>query len=278
MLKLIFLTIILYIIIQHLMDDDIQNNPQTNTINIAQNEEPVPLNETIDIDNDSTQNRNGFTSVNPLQLIHPGDTINRDIITESQDPNEPKVMIFDKPNPWSKIIINPLEEYPYEFHIKVKIPSLNDFESWKQVIPNIGFDPRTGELIIPSKDEASALALANLIIINFLGQMSLQNILNKNLIQVSISKAKTYEMVQNKLKEQIMENLYGKQFTSVQTHYEQDLAKKNVENFASTSCSNQGRVDFKSETFSDTFQHFSDDSNNSNAGIEAWDGGDYSYL
>jgi hypothetical protein len=50
---------------------------------------------------------------------------------------------------------------------------------WK-IIPNINFDPRAGELIIPSKDEPSALALANLILINFSGQMSLQNILEKN--------------------------------------------------------------------------------------------------
>jgi hypothetical protein len=192
--------------------------------------------------------------------------------------NEPKIMEFDKPNPWTKIIIVPLEEFPYFFHIKATVPSLNDFENWKQVIPNINFDPRAGELIIPSKDEPSALALANLILINFSGQMSLQNILEKNLIQISIAKAKSYELVQNKLREQIMENLYGKQFNSVETNYEQDLAKKKtVEKFTPPNSSNPGRIDFKSDSFVDTFEHFSNKSNEPK-NIEAWDGNDFSYI
>ena len=43
------------------------------------------------------------------------------------------------------------------------------------VIPNLEFDPRTGEIIIPSKDEPSAIALANLIVINL--QIKLQLII-----------------------------------------------------------------------------------------------------
>jgi hypothetical protein len=51
---------------------------------------------------------------------------------------------------------------------------LNDYQTWKQIILNLDFNP--GELIIPSKDEPSALALANLIVINITGQLSLENI------------------------------------------------------------------------------------------------------
>lgn len=170
--------------------------------------------------------------------------------------NDSKVIDFDKPNPWSKIIIKENEEYPYFFHIKVKIPSLNDFENWKNIVPNIDFIPRSGELIIPSKDEATALALANLIIINLTGQLTIKDIIEKNLIYISIAKARNYDVVQNKLREQIMENLYGTQFNKLETNYTKDLAKQdnNIEKL-------QNEVNNK-------------DSNE----VEAWDGNDFSYI
>ena len=287
MLNLIFLTIILYIIIQHFIEesDDVISEIKKKSNPI------VSLNSLKDNINDTPQNRMGITAINnppkvlseARPLIHLG-TIpvgsNNQIkktFFDNKD-SESKIMVFDKPNPWTKIIIVPLEEYPYFFHIKAKIPSLNDFESWKKVIPNINFDPRAGELIIPSKDEPSALAIINLILINFSGQMSIQNILEKNLIQISIAKAKTHELVQTKLREQIMENLYGKQFNSVQSNYQQDLAKKKTRDpDISQNLSNPDRIDFKSESFSDTFEHFSDNLNESK-NIEAWDGNDFSYL
>ena len=85
-------------------------------------------------------------------------------------------------------------------------------------------------------------------------------------------------MVQNKLREQIMENLYGKQFNSVQTNYQQDLAvKKPVQTLTPPIPSNPDRVDFKNDSFVDTFEHFSDNSKEANS-IEAWDGNDFSYF
>ena len=47
---------------------------------------------------------------------------------------------------------------PYIFFIKIKIPSLNDYENWKTIITNIGFEPKTSNLIIPTKDEETAFA------------------------------------------------------------------------------------------------------------------------
>ncbi len=298
MLKLIFLTIILYIIIQHFIEetDEVLSEIKTESIQ-SKSSQILSQNEMNDNINDTPQNRSGVTGINnppnilsdARPLIHLGTVqesnqivLSKESFTNNQEEtnknNEPKIMTFDKPNPWTKIVIIPLEEFPYFFHIKAKISSLNEFENWKQIIPNINFDPRTGELIIPSKDEPSALALANLILINLSGQLSLENILEKNLIQISISKAKSYEMVQNKLREQIMENLYGKQFNSVQTNYQQDLAKKkSIGNLIHPVSSNSGRVDFKSDTFVDTFEHFSNNSNEIND-IEAWDGNDFSYL
>jgi hypothetical protein len=121
---------------------------------------------------------------------------------------EYKILEFDKPNPWTKIIFDKSQEYYYNFYIKIKIPSLNDYQAWKKIIPNIDFLPKTGELIIPSKDEQSALAIANLIISNLMGYLSMDDIIEKKLIQISISKCKSHEIVQNKIRQQIIDILY----------------------------------------------------------------------
>ena len=272
MLNLVFLSIILYIIIQHLIDDSNEgrqsSTPEiTGTTQIqphnSPNIKPEPLTKTGMIE----------------QIVIPKIIIDARLAQGKQEPfantQENEVINFNKPHPWSKITIVRGDEYPFKFHIKLKIPSLNDFEQWKQIIPNLSFDPRPGELIIPSKDEASALALANLISINFLGQMSLANILEKNLIQISVGKAKGYEVVQNKLREQIMENLHGKQ-TALESSWEQDLAqrdnKKTLLNPATKTS------DLNSKSFSDTFEQYSGKSNDTNDEIEAYDGSDFSYF
>lgn len=114
---------------------------------------------------------------------------------------------FYEPNPWSKIIYKNNEEYPFYFFIKIKIPSLNDYENWKNIINNIEFDPRSGEVIIPTGDEETALSIINLMISNFKGDISINDIVNKDLITISINKAKKYEVVKTKIKEQIRGNV-----------------------------------------------------------------------
>ena len=59
---------------------------------------------------------------------------------------------FNDPNPWTRIVYKYSEEYPYFFYIKVVIPSLNDYQNWKSIIPNLIFNPNSGELIIPTKE------------------------------------------------------------------------------------------------------------------------------
>jgi len=161
-------------------------------------------------------------------------------------PNEYILWTFNEPVPWSQIIYTYGQDFPFKFFIKVKIPSLNDYQTWKQLIPNIDFESRSGELIIPSKNEASALALANLMISTFNGSLKIDDILEKNLIQISVMKAQQFELVRNKLREQLIDALKGKtaSFQPNQTDdndYEQDLAKTShikasnhdVENFNS---------------------------------------------
>jgi uncharacterized membrane protein YhiD involved in acid resistance len=143
--------------------------------------------------------------------------------------NEYIVWVFHEPKPWSQIIYLYNQDFPFKFFIKVKIPSLNDYQSWKEVIPNLDFDAKTGELIIPSKDEASALAVANLILSTFGGQIKLETILEKGLIQISVLKAQQFDLVKNKLREQIIDNLQGKSTSIGNKDYEADLAKNNKE-------------------------------------------------
>jgi len=223
--------------------------------------------------------RAGLTSV----LNVPPSIKNRERFEDFADTKNANVWDFDRPNPWTKIVLNKNSEYPYEFYIKVRIPSLNDLDAWKQVVPNIGFDPRIGALIIPSKDEASALALANLIIINFTGQMTLDNILEKRLIQISVAKAKNHELVQTKLREQINENLRGKSTSNTSNNFEKDLARKSdspikesfEESFEESleSTETYDNVNFQSEEFKDTFQHFSNENE-----PDGYDGADFSYI
>ena len=298
MLRLIFLTIILYIMINDLVDvegkpvkqTDAPTTPPIITTPAAVAETPIPTQTTqpptlqplSSFKSEAKANdRAGLTSV----LNVPPSIRNKERFENFADSGKATktgadVWEFDRPNPWTKIVLNKTNDYPYEFYIKVRIPSLNDLEAWKQIVPNIGFDPRIGAIIIPSKDEASALALANLIVINFTGQMSLDNILEKRLIQISVAKAKNYEVVQTKLREQINENLYGKSTSNTTNNFEKDLARKSdtptKETFDESIDSieeSYDNVNFQSEEFKDTFQHFS----NTNE-PDGYDGGDFSYL
>lgn len=183
-------------------------------------------------------------------------------------------------NPWSKIIKTKDENYPYHFYLKINIPSLNDYTTWLQVIPNLGFDPQSGELIIPSKDEISALAIANLIAINFSGKISLTDILNKNLIPISINKARKHKVVQKKLREQIKEHIYGKTLMKDNTDFEQDLAIKtqtNTDNITNDLTTMVAAPKSQSE-FKDTFRHFTDQPIENNYNIDPYDGNDFSYF
>ena len=167
------------------------------------------------------------------------------------EPNKLIIWVFLEPKPWTQIIYTYNEEFPFRFFLKVRVPGLNDYQAWKQIIPNLDFDSKTGEIIIPSKDEAGALAIGNLIVSNFGGQLSIETILEKNLIPISINKAQQYEMVRTKLRDQISEALQGKPVNS-NNDYEKDLAKQPL-----------------TEKQTESFQN--DDPN-------AYEGGEFSYL
>jgi hypothetical protein len=277
MLKMIFILIIIYIVLKETLDRNKDKKEKVEKIEkkeVKQITDPNTNYFMLDSKSDRKSNKlnqvnEGFTNrLNNNKNIE-NFSKNNNIEHFSKNNNkehftEDRVKEFNKPNPWTKLIVKKGDEYPLHFHIKIKIPSLNDFQTWKQIVPNLNFDPNTGEMIIPSQDEAAALALANLIIINFTGQMTLKDILEKNLIQISVAKAKSHELVQNKLREQIMDNLGNKQNVENFANFSQDLTKNNNTNF-------------QTENFSDTFQHFdaAEKANNFET-VEAFHGNDYS--
>ena len=134
---------------------------------------------------------------------------------------------FKNPEPWSKIVYIPGNEFNYEFSFIAKVPSLDHYQSWKKIIPNIHFNPNTEEITIPSNDEEGALSVANLIINNFKNKISINDIIKKNLINISISKCKKFPIVKKKIKEQINDLINNNDENKFrrEADYEEDLAK-----------------------------------------------------
>jgi len=114
---------------------------------------------------------------------------------------------FVQHKPWSKITLRPGKDFPFIFYLKInKIPS-SKYNEWKDIIPNINFNSNTGNIIIPSRDEEGALSVSNLMLNHFNGKLTLDDIISRNLIPLSVSKAKAVPLVKEKLREQIIETL-----------------------------------------------------------------------
>jgi len=241
-IKIFLISIIIFIIAKQLIDSnkELPKQPITNDepIQIQTQDKPI-FNEPTRIIKEKNNSDNIYTKEVDTQL------------------NEVQAQM-----PWSRVLYNENNEYPYYFYIKLKIPSLNDYEKWKEIIPNIDFNPNTREIVIPSKDEASALAVANLMCMNFSGSITMKEILSKDLIRVSITKAQGHDIVKEKLREQINDTLNGKITVEPQQIKKQRSTMKN-DNKSFT---------LKSENFRDTFEHFDDN-------IGAFDNnGGYSFI
>ncbi len=181
-------------------------------------------------------------------------------------PNEYIHWDFYDPQPWTKIIYKYGNSDPYNFYIKAKIPSLNDYENWKNYLTNINFDPRSGEIIISCQDEETALSIANLLVTNFKGDIKFEEIVNKDLIGISIIKCKKYEVVKNKIKEQIIQNMVVKATNFNDLNKQMESKQKNV----------QVKND---DNESNNYFYYSNANNKKkNNEFDAYDGNEYSFL
>jgi hypothetical protein len=124
--------------------------------------------------------------------------------------NNEDEIIFDEPNPWNKI--------QYFAHINkyyIKINNINEHIEkimlWKSlpVIKSdlIDIDVENNYLILKTNSEEEALVVCNLIINHINNNLTINDIISKNLINYSINKAKRFKLIGIKLTELIKEGI-----------------------------------------------------------------------
>lgn len=146
---------------------------------------------------------------------------------------------FSKPNPWSKIYYNTAND-TVSFGIKHKvIPQIID--EWERILPNIGCNDNL--ILITTKDEETALGIINLVLSTLNNEMTIKDVLDNNLINISVGKIKSHPLVKNKILEQILSKITVKE-------------------------------EFKSEVTAD----LADKSSKSTFGFEAYGGNEYQFI
>ncbi len=129
---------------------------------------------------------------------------------QNEDIKEESEVEFDNPNPWNKI--------QYFTHINkyyIKINKIGDYIEkimvWKSlpIIKNdlIDIDIDNNYLILKTHSEEEALVICNLIINHINNNLTINDIVSKNLINYSINKAKRYKLIGTKLTELIKEGV-----------------------------------------------------------------------
>ena len=127
-----------------------------------------------------------------------------------ENENNEDEIIFDEPNPWNKI--------QYFSHINkyyIKINNINEHIEkiilWKSlpiIKPDlIDIDVENNYLILKTNSEEEALVICNLIINHINNNLTINDIISKNLINYSINKAKRFKLIGTKLTELIKEGI-----------------------------------------------------------------------
>ena len=135
---------------------------------------------------------------------------------------------FVDPNPWTKIYVgNNINKY----YLKIKNINkyLDNIVAWKQLpfirTDMIDVDVENEFLIIKSNNEREALVISNLIISNLNNELTIDDIVAKDLINTSLAKAEKYIIVVNKLREFIKEGL----LTLNKEHFTEEIIKEEEE-------------------------------------------------
>ena len=118
--------------------------------------------------------------------------------------NNHKIINIDDPNPWNKIEVS--DNFKKYF---LKIYNFNDenFIKWKNLIKDLDYDITNKEIIIQNDSEEDALAIIHLILSNFNQEISFDEIIAHNLINISIEKAKISN-VSKRLRKLILKSVY----------------------------------------------------------------------
>lgn len=114
-----------------------------------------------------------------------------------------EIINFENPNPWDKIIINDINK---KFFLKIYNYDEEKFIKWKTLIKNLDYDINTKELIIQEPENVS-LAITHLILSNFNNEIKFEEIINHNLIDISIEKT-NIKNVTKRLKSLIKKSIH----------------------------------------------------------------------
>lgn len=112
------------------------------------------------------------------------------------------IIIMDK-KPWYKI--KETKDLNFYYINIIKFDEVK-FIEWKNIIPEIEYDIHNKLLKIPSKDEERATSIVNLIISNMKGDIEINEIIENDLINKSIIKARKFNVVFFKIKNLVIEN------------------------------------------------------------------------
>jgi hypothetical protein len=121
-----------------------------------------------------------------------------------------EVIEFDEPNPWNKVKegiqvvtyylkVNNLDDHIEKILLWKQHPSIRD--------DLIDVDIPNKYLILTTSSEEEALVIANLLLSHMNNNITMQEVISKNLINNTISKAQRFKLINTKLVELIKENV-----------------------------------------------------------------------
>lgn len=155
-----------------------------------------------------TENESAIDSEMESEPEEPQDMVEdpiqqHDELIEEEAVQETEQINFDKPEPWVSIILsNNFNEY----HCHIPFFHELKYSAWQDILIN-NIDRENKTIKIRCTTEEEALAILNLIISNFLGDLELEEIIKSKLLSVSIKKATRFKPVAHKLRELINNNL-----------------------------------------------------------------------
>tara|TARA_B100000768_G_C11276527_1_gene376244 strand:+ start:1048 stop:1854 length:807 start_codon:yes stop_codon:yes gene_type:complete len=145
------------------------------------------------------------------------------------DENGSRIMFWKlNNNPWSNLYYNSTKN-TFTFGLNATLDK-DLLQKWTEVIPNIGFNEKENDVNITTEDEESALAVANLILSTIHKELTIKEIIDSNLLDISLAKIRAHPLVKTKILEQINEKL-SNQKDNVKSDHSMDLAtsKMNID-------------------------------------------------
>lgn len=138
------------------------------------------------------------------------------------DDNGSRIMVWQfKEGPWLNLYYNSTKN-TFTFGINATI-SKQLLQEWNNIIPNIGFNEQNKFIAVTTEDEESALAVANLVLSTIHQELTTKEIIESNLLEISLAKIRAHPLVRTKILEQINEKLSTNK-NQVKSEHSIDLA------------------------------------------------------